>query len=232
MVCSELVSLLLCVLCSEGISAAELCCLQWICDSLPELSCLQWICHSLSKLNCLQRISIHCWKYVVCRESAFAGKSVLFAVKLWFTFETELFAANQCSLSKVCVLQWICDSLPKLNCLQRISIRCWKCVVYSESAFTVEVVLSTPEVWLAIEIELPAVNYLSLLKACWLQRISIRCWNCVVWSESVFVAECVLSATKLWFAVEIKLPTMNRCSLPKVCVLQRICDLLPKLNCL
>jgi hypothetical protein len=29
----------------------------------------------------------------------------------------------------VCVLQRICDSLPKLSCLQRISIRCRNCIL-------------------------------------------------------------------------------------------------------
>jgi hypothetical protein len=27
-------------------------------------------------------------------------------------------------LPKMCVLQWICDSLPKLSCVKWISIRC------------------------------------------------------------------------------------------------------------
>jgi hypothetical protein len=27
-------------------------------------------------------------------------------------------------LLKMCVLQWICDSLPKLSCVKWISIRC------------------------------------------------------------------------------------------------------------
>jgi hypothetical protein len=56
--------------------------------------------------------------------------------------------------------------------------------------------------------------------------------NCVVYYESVFAAESVLSVTKLSFTVETELSVANQCSLPKVCVLQQICDSLLKLSCL
>jgi hypothetical protein len=39
---------------------------------------------------------------------------------------------------------------------------------------------------------LPATNLCLLLKLCYLQRVSIRCWNCVGCIEYVFTAEIVL----------------------------------------
>jgi hypothetical protein len=78
-------------------------------------------------------------------------------VNLWFAAKIELCAANQRSLPKVCVLQ-------------RISVRCRKCVFYIKLAFAAESVLA-------------AVNEHSLLKFC-------AC------SELAFVVEGVLVVAK------------------------------------
>jgi hypothetical protein len=102
--------------------------------SLPKVCILQRICDSLLKLSCLLRISIRCWKCVGCSKLTFAAESVLFVANRGFAVEDELFAANQCSLLKLCVLQQICYLLLKLSCLLWINIRCQKCVVCSESA--------------------------------------------------------------------------------------------------
>ena len=121
-------------------------------------------------------------------------------------------------------------SLPKLCCLQRTGVPCWKCVVCSESTFDAEIVLS-------------AANWCSLPKVCCLQQIcdslpdlsslqqiSIHCWKCVGCSELAFAAESLLSTANLWFAAETELSTVNQRSLPSVCVLKQICDSLPKLS--
>jgi hypothetical protein len=133
---------------------------------------------------------------VVCSESAFPA-------------EIALSVMNQLSLPKVCVLLWICHSLPKLSCMQWISMHCWKCVfcskfviryrnwvVYNGLAFAAESVCSAVNLWFAAEIELLVAN------AC---------------SELTFTAEIVLSA-------------VNQHPLLKVCCLQRICNSLPKLS--
>ena len=93
MSCSELVSLLICVICSEGIFAAELCCLQrirfrcrMVLPAANQFSLLNRVVysesvfvakivlsaanqHSLPKLRCLQRISARCPKCVFYSES-------------------------------------------------------------------------------------------------------------------------------------------------------------------
>ena len=217
-VCSELVSLPICVICSEGIYAAEWCCLQRISFRCRIMWSAANQC-SLPKLRCLQWLSIRCRNRVVCSESAFAAESVLSALNLWFTTETELSAANQCSLSK-------------LNCLQRISIHCWKCVGCNESAFAIENVLSAVNLWFATETELSATNLCSLPKVCvlqWicdslsklnlLQWISIHYQKCVAYSKSAFAAKVVLSVT-------------NQRLLSKLCCLQRKCDSPLKSSCL
>jgi hypothetical protein len=124
-------------------------------------------------------------------------------------------------------------SMLKLGCLQRSSIHCWNCVVFSEAVFVVEIVLSS-------------AKQCSLSKLCCLQRSSVRCrnyvvcsasefaakialcaakqcslWNCVVYSESVFIAEIVLSAVTSVHCRNV-LSTANQCSLPKLWCLWRI----------
>jgi hypothetical protein len=107
-----------------------------------------------------------------------------------------LSAVNQVFIAELCYPQRIRCSLPN-----------W--VVRSESAFAAKSVLSLVNLWFAVEIELSAGNYHSLLKMCWLQWISIRCRNCVVRSESAFADESVLSAINLWFATETELSIVN-----------------------
>ena len=102
-----------------------------------------------------------------------------------------------------------------LSCLQRIGVRCRKCVSFSEFVIRCWNWVVCSELALATESMCSA----SLLKVYVLQRISIRCWNCVVYSELTFAAEVVLSV-------------VNQRSLPKVYCLQRICDSLSKLSCL
>jgi hypothetical protein len=110
--------------------------------SLPKVCCLQQICDSLLKLSCLRWISIHCRNCVVCSELTFAAKSVLSVVNLWFTIETELSAANQCSLPKVCVLQRISIRCRSCVVCSKSVIRCWNWVACGELAFTVKSALA------------------------------------------------------------------------------------------
>jgi len=71
----------------------------------------------------------------------------------------------------MCVLQRICDSLPKSSCVQQISLRCQEFVDYSElafdakvelfcseSAFAAESVLIAAKMQFTTEIELHAAN--------------------------------------------------------------------------
>jgi len=70
-----------------------------------------------------------------------------------------LSAANQCSLSKLCGLR-----LPKLCCMQGISVRCQNDVVCSELPFAAEIVLCAVNHRSLPKIELSAANQRSLLK--------------------------------------------------------------------
>jgi hypothetical protein len=86
-------------------------------------------------------MSVRCKNYVVRSESTFAVKMVLSAAKQFsvpncvgysesvFTFKIVFPTAKQCLLPKVC-------------CLQGISVRCQNGVVSNESDFTVKIVLS------------------------------------------------------------------------------------------
>jgi len=89
------------------------------------------------------------WTCVVRSELAFAAINCVVCSESVFTAESVLSAVNQ-------------HSLPKLCCLQRISVHCRKCVVCSKSAFATDIVLS-------------ATNSCSLLKEHCLQRINVRC---------------------------------------------------------
>jgi hypothetical protein len=82
--------------------------------------------------------------------------------------------------------------------------------VCSELVFAVESVLTAAnqcllpkfvvcsKIGLAIEIVLSVANQCSLPKLCCLQRISVQCRNCVVYSESVFAAKFLLSTANLF----------------------------------
>jgi len=126
-----------CVSCSELAFAAELCVVQRNCDSLP-------------KLYRLHRISIRCRNWVVCSEFVIRCRNWVFCSELAFAAE-------------LCVVQWNCDSLPKLCRLQRISIPCRNWVVCSELAF-------------AAELCVVQRNCDSLPKLSCLLRVCIRCW--------------------------------------------------------
>jgi len=131
-----------------------------------------------------------------------------------------LFTTNQHSLLKVCCLQWICDSLPNLCYPQWIKFSPLNYVVYSESGFRCQIVMSAANQVFAAKFVLSIGNrYVELCCPQWI-RCSLSnsvvrnesglCYqNCVVCSESVFVAEEVCSAMNLWFAVEIELSTAN-----------------------
>jgi len=122
--------------------------------SLSKLWRLQLICDSLLKLSCLQRISIRCQKCVFCNEFVIRCQNHVVCSELAFSAEMVLSSTNQRPLLKVCCLQGICDSLPKLSCLQRISVRYQKCVLQR------------------IFDSLPKLSHL--------QRISVRCQKCVL----------------------------------------------------
>jgi hypothetical protein len=89
------------------------------------------------------------WTCVVRSELAFAAVNCVVCSESVFTVESVLSTVNQHSLPKLCCLQWI-------------SVRCRKCVVCSKSAFATDIVLS-------------ATNSCSLLKVHCLQRINVRC---------------------------------------------------------
>ena len=206
---------------------------------------LQQIFDSQLKLSCLQGISVHYWKCLFCSELTFVVDRVLsaanlwFAVEivlsianLWFIVEIELSAGNKHSLLKVCVLQRINIQCQKGVGYSESVIRCWNWVICSESTFPAESVSFATNLWFAVEIELSIVNQCflpkvwvlqqicdSLQKLSYLQRINIRCQNCVGWSESVFESKRVLSAANMLFAAEIELSAANQRSLLKVCFL-------------
>jgi len=142
------------------------CCLQRIYNSLLKLYCLQRIYDSLPKVCVSHRICDSLLKLSCLSELTFATKKVLVAVGQ----------------------RW----LPKGCCLQRVSVRCWKCVfcsefvircwnwvVCNELTFAVESVLATTSQRSLLkgcfQIELSTANEHSLLKVCWLQQTSFRC---------------------------------------------------------
>jgi hypothetical protein len=129
------------------------------------------------KLCCLQRISVHYQNCIVCSESAFAAENGVVCNDLAFTAKVVFSVASQCSLPKLCCVQWISAhcwkfvlsaanqrSLPKLCCMQRISVRYWNYVVCSELVFTAEIVLCAANHRSLQKIELSAANQRSLLK--------------------------------------------------------------------
>ena len=162
--------------------------------------------HSLPKLRCLQRISIRCRKCVFYSEYMIHCRNWAVRSELAFAAESVLAIANQRSLSKLC-------------CLQRISVRCRKCVFYSESVICCRNWVVCSELAFTTKIELSAANLLkvcvlqriydSLSKLSYQQRISIRCRKCIGCSELAFTAKNVLA-------------TVNQRSLSKLCCLQRI----------
>jgi hypothetical protein len=58
----------------------------------------------------------------------------------------------------ICDWWFICDSLPKLSCLQRTYVCCWNLVVCSELAFAAENVCFTANLGVVAEVELAVVN--------------------------------------------------------------------------
>jgi len=90
----------------------------------------------------------------------------------------------------------------KLCCLHWVSVRCQNCVVCIKLAFVVENCVVFNELAFTAEIVLFAVNQRLLPKWCWLQWINIRCWNCVVCSESSFAVENYVVCSESTFAVE------------------------------
>ena len=128
-------------------------------------------CDSLPKLSCLQRINIHC-------------RNLCSAANLWFAAEVELAAAKLWFAAEIWVLPWICDSLPKLSCLQRINIRCGN-------------LCSAANLWFAAKVELAAAKLRFVAEICVLLQVS------------QFTAEVELAAAKLWFIVKIELSAVN-----------------------
>jgi hypothetical protein len=128
--CSELVFAAEVVLSvANQCSLLKVCCLQLICDSLLKLSCLQWISVHYQKCVFRSEFLIRCRNWVVYSELAFAAKSVLAG-------------ANQRSLLKLCCLQWISVRSQKCVVYNEFVIRCQKWVACSELAFITESVLA------------------------------------------------------------------------------------------
>jgi len=137
--------------------AVELCIPHRIRCSLPNLCYPQRIRCPLPNSCCLQRIKLSLPNYIVHSELGFDAEVVLSAAEVWFAVET--------------------------SCLQRISIRCLKCVGCSEVAFASEIGACSETVF-AVEL-------------CGLQRTSFHCrtirptknqfsmLNCVTSSKSV-----------------------------------------------
>jgi len=157
----------------------------------------------------LQQIGVPCQNCVVCNDVAFATKIVLSA-------------ANQRSLLKVCCLHWICDSLPKLSCLQRISVCCWNWIVYNELAFTTESVLVVTNQ--RSPLKMCCLQWIcdSLPKLSCLQWISVRCRRYVLYNEFMIRYRNWIVYSELAFTTKSVLPTVNQHSLSKLCCLQRI----------
>jgi len=220
------------------------CVLQWICDWLPKLSCLQRISFRCWKCVFCNEFVIRCWNWVLhneltfvaenvscsefvircrnwvgCSELAFTAESVCFATNVWFAAEIVLPAVNKHLLLMLCCLQRINVRCRKCVVCSKFVIRCRNGVVCSESESTTESVLSAANLWFPAKTELSAANQRSLSKLCCLQQMSIRYRNGILCSEAASATESVLSTT-------------NQCSLPNVCVMQRIFYSLSKLSCL
>jgi hypothetical protein len=190
-----------------------------------KLCFLQWISVRCRKCVLYSEFVICCRNWVACNKSFFTTESMCSIANLWFTTKIELPAANQCSLPKVCFLQRSCDSLPKLNCLQQISvhwwkcvfcsepvIRCWNSVVYSEWCCLQRISIpcrkcfSCSEVAFAAKIEMPAVKQFSLPNCAALAAKQFSLLNCAACSELVFTTElCV----QQWISFRCRFSTMN-----------------------
>jgi len=119
----------------------QLCVLQRIWGSLPKLYCLQRICNLLLKLSCLQRINI---RYrIVCSAAnlKFHCQNSVFYSELTFAAKLCVLQWIWDSLPNLNCLQWICNSLPKLSCLQRINIWCRIVCSAANMGFAAEVIL-------------------------------------------------------------------------------------------
>jgi hypothetical protein len=116
----------------------------------------------------LQRIVIRCRNWVVCSELAFPVEMCVLQ-RIWE------------SLPKLSWLLWICNSLPKLSFLQRISIRC-------------RIVCPTAKLWFAAETEMSVANYHSLPKCVFCSEFVIHCRSLVVCSGILIRCRTELSA--------------------------------------
>ena len=120
-----------------------------------------------AKLWCLQRISVH--SQVVSATNHFTLPNRVVRRELVFA------GANQCSLPKLCCMQRmsvLCQNCvvrtklvftTKSCCPHRISFHCWYRVACSQLVFAVEIILSV-------------ANQHSLPKLCFLHRIRFHCW--------------------------------------------------------
>jgi hypothetical protein len=140
-------------------------------------------CDSLPKLCRLQRISIHCRMVCSVANMSFAVEVELAAANKHplpnrvFCYEFVIRCQSWAICSKfvirfpncvICselafavewrVLQLICDLLPKLSWLQRISIRCRIVCSAANLWFAAEVELSAANLWFASQTELSAAN--------------------------------------------------------------------------
>ena len=135
-----------------------------------------------------------------------------------------------CVFCSECVIRcwsWVvCDSLPKLSWLQRISIRCWIGRSAANLWFAVEIKVACRELVFVAKLcvlqrncdslpklyclqricdSLPKLSCLQLSsircrKTCWLQRTSFRCWNYGASSETVFAVELAASSEPFFIA--------------------------------
>ena len=140
---------------------------DWLCAGI-ESAC---ICVNVKIIWLCSESMIRCRDYIVCSKITIPYRIWVVYNELAFIVKSVLSAANQRSLPKRCCLQWICDLLPKLSCLQRITICYWKCVFCSKSALVAKKVLSAMNLWFIAKFELSAVNHHLLLKVCVLQWI-------------------------------------------------------------
>jgi hypothetical protein len=143
-------------------------------------------------------------KYVFCSEFVIRCRSWVVCSELAF-------------VAKLCILQRICDSLPKLSCLQWISIRCRIVCFYSESVIRCRscIVCSEfvtrfwnwvvcSEVAFAVEIVAPAANQFSLpISTIGLPGIddlnasnNFMVWWCKMWNTCMWTYELL---KKVWW---------------------------------
>jgi hypothetical protein len=114
--------------------------------------CWNWECMCVFMLKPCNSVGI--WRYIMCWNwecmCVFMLKPCN-SVGIWW----YIICWNwKC----MCVLQRMCDSLPKLICLQRISIRCLKCVLQWIFDSLPKIEFHAANLWFNAEMELPAAN--------------------------------------------------------------------------